>query len=639
MAASEQLCPSTGSEARRALSLEALAILHELWRNHELCDAVVSLEDGASFPVHRAILSACSPFFRTLFTTAVGGARPVEVKIHGVAASHMAAILNYAYVRIMQLDDENVCGVLIASDFLAVMGAKLTCCDFIAGEMRPDNCVAIMKFARFYACPELEEQARGYMMQHFEAVSEDSEDLLELSLEELSEVLSCDELNARCEEVVWHSVLRWLQHDLDARKQHMPQLLGCIRLGLIDAKYFITHVKNHELVVGDPRCRPIVISVLKYMYDASSSSEEEAVPPHACPRLPYELLFTIGGWSAGTPTSSVELYDSRADRWTQLQEEDPEGPRAYHGVAALGGDLYVVGGFNGVNYFNSCRCFSSERRVWREVAPMNARRCYVSVAALDGLLYAMGGYDRPNRQSTAERYNPCTNQWSFIAPMSVQRSDANATTLDGCIYIAGGFTGLECLSSVEVYDPQLDQWRLVANMTSRRSGVSCCAYHGRIYVVGGFNGISRLNSAEVYSPRTNTWTRIADVLQTRSNFMLEVVDDAMYAVGGFNGVTTTASVECYDEVANEWFEVASMRQFRSALAGATVRGLTASKVRGLVSGSRADGAGRRTRRAVSTPVPVPDQDPAPVVQALQPEDSNQEYAVEETDSSSSSEDM
>lgn len=33
--------------------------------------------------------------------------------------------------------------------------------------------------------------------------------------------------------------------------------------------------------------------------------------PLARPRIPHEILFAIGGWSAGSPTSFVETYDNR----------------------------------------------------------------------------------------------------------------------------------------------------------------------------------------------------------------------------------------------------------------------------------------------------------------------------------------
>jgi kelch-like protein 10 len=106
-------------------------------------------------------------------------------------------------------------------------------------------------------------------------------------------------------------------------------------------------------------------------------------------------------------------------------------PRAYHGCITVGDKMYVIGGFDGTDYFNSCRTFHLIDRVWNEIAPMNERRCYISVAYLNGFLYAMGGFNGHVRQNTAEKYLFETNQWSAICPMHVQRSDASACTLNG----------------------------------------------------------------------------------------------------------------------------------------------------------------------------------------------------------------
>ena len=62
-----------------------------------------------------------------------------------------------------------------------------------------------------------------------------------------------------------------------------------------------------------------------------------------------------------------------------------------------------LGGFDSNQYFNSVRMFDPLTRVWREVAPMNSRRCYVSVAVLGGYIYAMGGFDGHTRLRSVER--------------------------------------------------------------------------------------------------------------------------------------------------------------------------------------------------------------------------------------------
>ena len=51
-----------------------------------------------------------------------------------------------------------------------------------------------------------------------------------------------------------------------------------------------------------------------------------------------------------------------------------EGPRAYHGTSTLDHIIYIVGGFDGVEYFNSVRSFNPMTKEWKEKAPMNAKR-------------------------------------------------------------------------------------------------------------------------------------------------------------------------------------------------------------------------------------------------------------------------
>lgn len=51
----------------RCMSTQAMQSLYDFRQNNLLCDAVLRLEDGGVFPIHRAILSACSTYFRFNF--------------------------------------------------------------------------------------------------------------------------------------------------------------------------------------------------------------------------------------------------------------------------------------------------------------------------------------------------------------------------------------------------------------------------------------------------------------------------------------------------------------------------------------------------------------------------------------------
>lgn len=83
----------------------------------------------------------------------------------------------------------------------------------------------------------------------------------------------------------------------------------------------LDQVKNHAYVQGNEVCRPVIIDTLKVLMDVETITQLDGVvqtPECARPRIPHEVLFAIGGWSGGSPTSAVETYDSRADRWIKV---------------------------------------------------------------------------------------------------------------------------------------------------------------------------------------------------------------------------------------------------------------------------------------------------------------------------------
>jgi kelch-like protein 10 len=69
-----------------------------------------------------------------------------------------------------------------------------------------------------------------------------SEELLELSVEELQAVVGADELNVKNEKMVWECVLRWIDHDTDNRMDHIVDLLKNVRLGLLDRNFLQENV-------------------------------------------------------------------------------------------------------------------------------------------------------------------------------------------------------------------------------------------------------------------------------------------------------------------------------------------------------------------------------------------------------------
>ncbi|CAK6949361.1 kelch-like protein 10 [Scomber scombrus] len=553
------------------ISHSSSSVYNELRLTGEFCDAVIKVED-VEFQIHRIILCNCSPYFGALFRRWSTPEKKV-FSIPGVSPYMMQLIIEFAYIGYVSVTEENAQELLLAADQLNIMAIVQTCCTFLGEQLCPKNCIAIWQFSKFFYPFDLQRKAYRYIMDHFEDVVS-SDEFLQLTVQELTNIIERDDLSVKNESAVYEAVLYWIAHAPEERGGHITVLLPKVRLALLGVDYIKMNVMSSELVKSNSECLPMVADATQIMCHIMTNRPAVSgfCNPPARPRLPSSILLAIGGWSGGDPTNGIEAYDIRADRWINVTN-NLERPRAYHGAIFLDGYVYCVGGFDRVEHFNSVRRFDLTTHTWHEMAPMYFRRCYVSVTVLNGCIYAMGGFDGHARLSTAERYNPKTNQWSLIAPMHEHRSDASCTALQDRVYICGGFNGTECLPTAEYYSPETNQWTMITPMNIRRSGIGVIAYADHVYAVGGFDGNNRLRSAEAYNPRTNTWNTVASMVTPRSNFGIEVVDDRIIAIGGFNGFTTTYNVEYYDATTDEWFEACDMEIFRSALSCCVVSGL------------------------------------------------------------------
>ena len=96
-------------------------------------------------------------------------------------------------------------------------------------------------------------------------------------------------------------------------------------------------------------------------------------------------------------------------------------PRSDAAGVALGGKIYVVGGFDGANQLRSVERFNPRTGRWKKVAwatnrregrncklqvrSMGTARSGVAAAALDGSLFVVGGWDGTKRLRTGEVIN------------------------------------------------------------------------------------------------------------------------------------------------------------------------------------------------------------------------------------------
>ena len=95
-----------------------------------------------------------------------------------------------------------------------------------------------------------------------------------------------------------------------------------------------------------------------------------------------------------------------------------------------------------------------------------------AATAMGGKIYVTGGYDQGVSVNSAYVYDPQADAWTQLASMSTVRQSHASATVDGKLYVFGGMDagGLyEPLSTAEVYDSASDSWAHVSSLTSARS--------------------------------------------------------------------------------------------------------------------------------------------------------------------------
>lgn len=198
-----------------------LTELNVLRRHRELCDVVLNVGSRKIF-AHRVILSACSPYFRAMFTNELAESRQTEIVIRDIDENAMELLIDFCYTAHIQVEENNVQTLLPAACLLQLAEIQDICCEFLKRQLDPSNCLGIRAFADTHSCRELLRIADKFTQHNFTEVME-SEEFLLLPVSQLVDIISSDELNVRTEEQVFSAVMAWLKFNVGERRQHLPQ--------------------------------------------------------------------------------------------------------------------------------------------------------------------------------------------------------------------------------------------------------------------------------------------------------------------------------------------------------------------------------------------------------------------------------
>ncbi len=367
----------------------------------QLCDVVLKVGSD-TVKAHRIVLSACSSYFRAMFTNKMMESTQETITLSDMEPQAVRSLIDFAYTAKIIVNEDNVQPLLKAAAILQLSEVVGVCCNFLCAQLHPSNCLGISSFAEAHGCNVLADSAQQYLFDHFTRVIQ-SDEFTSLSFDRAQKLLSSDNINVPDEEIVFEAVYHWLNYDSHTRKAFAFEMLSVVRLSLLKPRFLAETVFTKEILQQNLQCVSLILNAMIY---------------HSVPEMRLRLkgqlndtprkgtmgtLFVVGGMESSSNKGTVEFFNARRNQWSLMLNSQPSCKRLQFGCAILNAKIYIVGGRNGLRTLNSVDCFNPLTNNWEACVPMCSYRHGVGVGVMSGPMYAVGGHDGWSYLSSVER--------------------------------------------------------------------------------------------------------------------------------------------------------------------------------------------------------------------------------------------
>ncbi len=261
-------------------------------------------------------------------------------------------------------------------------------------------------------------------------------------------------------------------------------------------------------------------------------------------------IYVIGGFAEAGTVSTVEIYDTAGDSWSN----GPSLPVAVnHAMAAsVKGELYVVGGYLGPGLSNAtARGFVLRGDEWQELPQMPAARAAGGAARARGKLFVAGGVGPGGLATTTFVYDPDTNTWGTRRGMPTAREHLGVAGYRGRVFaVAGRTSGISTnLDVAERFNPIRRRWRSLPNVPTARGGLAAAATtNGFIVAAGGEANEGTFDEVEAFDVQSGRWRSLPPMPTARHGLGVVAVGTVIYVLAGGHqpGLTFSDANESLD---------------------------------------------------------------------------------------------
>ncbi|CAF0938721.1 unnamed protein product [Rotaria sordida] len=489
-----------------------------------------------NFLCHRIILASSSPYFQALLTHKFKENNLNSIEIRDIEPNIFSILLHYIYSGKIEIDNNNVQDILIASDMLQLNEVVQFCCHYLSISLNENNVIDTWKIANELECLSLKDNAEHYILTHFcNLIKFEMIKFIPHNL--LIKIISNDDLIIDNEEQVLEAILIWYFNN---HEQSCENLLDNVRFEYIS--------KEHQKMILDQIGfkNPSIIHRIEQII----SHRECRINNNPARRGMKQTCYLFGGYGSNINDTNSHLLtlsyrchlninDSSSLYLIEIEQisgNEMRYPRIHHQIATLGSLIYIVGGEDGVNIFNSVEIFDPLTKLtnqqWIQGNSMIKPRCNFGLISLDSTtLYALGGHIGADITSTIEMFNCQTGQWTLL-PYKLKSPlyGFACVQLNGLILCIGGSCIFNLpVKTTEIFNPRTGQSYLCTDMNEARTFCSVCIddEQEKIYVFGGADANGNgLCSVEVYNTLDCRWYKLPSMFFNR-------ISPCVYRMGYF----------------------------------------------------------------------------------------------------------
>ncbi|XP_077292469.1 uncharacterized protein LOC143915632 [Arctopsyche grandis] len=366
---------------------------------------------------------------------------------------------------------------------------------------------------------------------------------LNLSVENVIQLLSSDGLKVTSEEQVFKGLSQWVKHDWINRKMDLYSLMKCLRLPLCSVSFLLKEVRA-LCCESVEECQLLLDAILWHQFPQRRSSLKLM---NSDIRNFGRRVLIVERRFSDTP-GLIEMYNPTTNSWTNFFKIDIN--ITMFSAETFQNNLIIFGGWdtkeNRMN--DKVYSFNLHTKNLTDLAPMNKEKYDATSVIINKRIFFIGGYNGGS-VDTVEEYNIIKNSWKTVASMKNCRRNHASVVYKGKIYVFGGTSFYSNdLSSVEVYDPKANRWTELSPMTLKRRNFPAVVVNDSIYCIGGDKGTDYIGQVEKFDPKSNSWTEVSNMPVKDNGFQAIYHDEKIICFGGMRN----SKIQVYDPAKKTW---------------------------------------------------------------------------------------